>query len=69
MEKVVATAILSPSHLFAVEHIRFLLHFPHPFIPSELSGSRGNKSMSMSEFLFEDILPIIRRNSMQKVLD
>ena len=49
--------------------IRFLLPFPHPFIPSELSGFRGNEFVSMSQFLFEDILPIIRCNSMQKVLD
>ena len=49
--------------------IRFLLPFPHPFIPSELSGSWRNESVSMSAFLFEDILPIIRCNSMQKVLD
>ena len=49
--------------------IRFILTFPHPFIPSELSGSRRNESVYMSAFLFEDILPIIRCNSMQKVLD
>ena len=49
--------------------IRFILTFPHPFIPSELSGSRRNESVSMSAFLFKDILPIIHCNSMQKVLD
>ena len=49
--------------------IRFLLPFPHPFIPSELSGSWRNESVSMSAFLFKDILPIIHCNSMQKVLD
>jgi len=45
--------------------IRFLLPFLHPFIPSELLGFRRNESMSMSQFLFEDILPIIHCNSMQ----
>jgi len=49
--------------------ITFLLPFPNPFIPSEPSGSRRNDSNSKSEFLFEDILPIIRCNSLQKVLD
>ena len=49
--------------------IRFLLPFPHPFIPSELSGFGRNESMYMSQFLFEDILPITRCNNMQKVLD
>ena len=49
--------------------IGFLLPFPHPSIPSELSGYRGNESLSVSEILFEDILPIIHCNSMQKVLN
>ena len=49
--------------------IRFLLPLPHPFIPSELSGSRRNESKSMSAFLFEDILPIICCNGLQNVLD
>ena len=49
--------------------ITFLLPFPNPFIPSEPSGSRRNDSNSQSAFLFEDILPIIRCNSLQKVLD
>src|ERR1700677_3061001 len=48
--------------------ITFLLPFPNPFIPSEPSGSRINDSNSMSAFLFEDILPIICCNSLQKVL-
>ena len=47
----------------------FLLHFPNPLILSELPGSGRNDSKFMFEFLFEDILPIIRCNSMQKVLD
>ena len=49
--------------------IRFLLSFPHPFTPSELSGFRRNQSIPMSQFSFEDILLITRCNSMQKVLD
>ena len=49
--------------------LKFLLHFPHPFISSELSGFRGNDSKSMSTFLFENILPIIHCSSLQKVLN
>ena len=47
----------------------FLLHFPNPLILSELPGSGRNDYKFMFEFLFEDILPIIHCNSMQKVLD
>ena len=47
--------------------IWFLLHFPHPFIPSELLGSWRNAN-SMSKFLFVGILPIIYCNGLQNVL-
>ena len=58
--------LLSANHLFAhrIGIDGKSLPFLHPFIPSELSGSRRNESVSMSAFLFEDILPIIRCNSM-----
>jgi hypothetical protein len=59
--------LLSANHLFAhrIGIDGKSLPFLHPFIPSELSGSRRNEAVSMSAFLVEDILPIIRCNSMQ----
>ena len=49
--------------------IDFPLLFPHPSIPSEISGPQRNDSKSMSAFWFGDILPTICCNSLQKVLD
>ena len=47
--------------------IDFLPLFPRPPIPSEQPGLWGNYFKSMSVFLFGDILPITRRNSLPKV--
>ena len=53
--------------LTTIFHYWFFLLFPHPSIPSELSGHRINYSCSMSVFLFGDILSIIRHNHLPKV--
>ena len=49
--------------------IDFLLLFPHPSVPSEISGSWGNIFEPMSAFLSGDIVPIIHCNRLQRVLD
>jgi|SRR5882762_9153036 len=51
--------ILSLNNLFAIElnTIIFLLPFPNPFIPSELSGSRKNDSNSMCAFYLRRFCP------------